>query len=70
MTWIGTLEYRDVGTGGWALAADSGETIGLVGEVPRRLNGRRVQVEGEVIDAMGVAMVGTRIVEVHRVRAL
>ena len=68
-TFEGTLKHEDLGPGAWILETASGEKVALMGEVPAKLDGQRVRVEGHVIEGgMGIAMVG-KMVEVQSIRA-
>jgi hypothetical protein len=65
----GVLRHADLGTGVWFLETGDGEKIALVGDVPRGLAGKQVEVKGKDVDAMGIGMVGDRAVEVSSIRA-
>lgn len=67
MTLNGTLKRLDLGTGVWVLETGDGERVALVGDVPAALDGRRVEVRGRSVEAMGFGMVGARAFEVERV---
>ena len=67
MSWNGTLEFVDMGTGQWVLQTDSGEKISLYGQVPEDLSGQRVRVSGNAVEAHGFAMVGNRGIEVDKI---
>jgi hypothetical protein len=66
--WTGRLVKEDLGTGVWVLETDDGERMMLAGEVPAGLANKRVQVEGQVGDAMGIGMVGEQTIEVSNVK--
>jgi hypothetical protein len=68
MSWTGTLEFVDLGTGQWVLNTDKGDKISLYGDVPKNLTGQRVQVSGKSVDAHGFAMVGAAGIEVSGVQ--
>lgn len=57
----GTIEYKDMGTGAWALVADNGETYELTNtqkEIEK--NGQKVKIEGKIRnDMVSLAMIGT-----------
>jgi len=66
ITVTGTIEYREMGTGAWALVADDGETYEL--RIPPDIlqkSGQKVKVTGQVRDdMMSLAMIG-KILEVE-----
>lgn len=66
MTFRGTARRMDIGTGIWVL--EGRERLTLYGEVPRELDGVKVEVEGDYVENLGVAMLGGRAVKVARVR--
>ncbi len=66
-TFEGKLSFEDLGTGSWILETKDGERILLAGEIPRRLAGNKVRVQGNVVEAMGFAMTGGRVVEVSSI---
>ncbi|HHO54200.1 MAG TPA: hypothetical protein ENK18_25855 [Deltaproteobacteria bacterium] len=67
-TFEGKLTYEDLGTGAWVLETSDGERITLAGEIPRKLAGSKVRVQGRIVEgAMGFAMVGGRTVEVNSI---
>lgn len=68
MTWTGRLVREDLGTGVWVLETDDGQRITLAGDVPAGLANKRVSVEGQKAEAMGIGMVGDDIVEVAAVK--
>jgi hypothetical protein len=57
----GTIEYKDMGTGAWALVADNGETYELRNaHKDLQQNGQKVKIEGKIRnDVMSFAMIGT-----------
>ena len=57
MRYTGRLERRDLAGGVWVLHTPEGEKS-LYGEVPRQLEGQRVEVEGEAEEAFGIGMTG------------
>lgn len=59
MTWRGRLEWRDVEGGTWFLRGSASYV--LVGSIPRDLDGATVEVEGDEIEAFGIAMAGPQI---------
>lgn len=67
MTLNGTLKRLDLGTGVWVLERADGGRVALVGDVPARLDGRRVEVTGRSVEAMGFGMVGESAFEVDRI---
>lgn len=67
MIFKGKLRHEDLGTGAWVLETDEGERIMLVGDVPHKLKGQEVSVQGREVEAMGFAMTGGRTVEVSRI---
>ncbi len=67
MIFKGKLRHEDLGPGAWVLETDDGERILLVGDVPSKLAGRSVSVQGREVEAMGFAMTGGRTVEVNRI---
>jgi len=67
MTYQGKLKQVDLGAGAWVLQTNDGENIQLVGDVPARLAGCSVSVQGREVEAMGFAMTGGRIVEVSQI---
>lgn len=67
MNWTGTLSKLDLGPGVWVLETDDGERFPLYGDVPAKLSGQRVKVQGKQIEAMGIAMVGNTAIEVKSV---
>ncbi len=67
MKWQGRLERVDVGTGAWRLHASDGSRLGLHGTIPLELDGCDVIVTGEILDGMGIGMVGTTLVRVQSV---
>ena len=69
MTWIGVLQRVDVGPGAWRLVLGDGSTLGLYGAVPAELNEKRVVVRGQVLDGVGIGMVGGALVQVESVEA-
>jgi len=66
-TWSGRLVRHDLGAGGWMLEGDDGRRYQLVGEVPEKMAGRRVRVEGRQTGVFGFAMAGDSI-EVDAIR--
>ncbi len=60
----GTVEFRDLETGIWVLAADDGKTYLLAGGDRKiKKSGARIEAEGEVdSDSATIAMVGPRFV--------
>jgi hypothetical protein len=69
MTYQGKLQLLDLGTGGWVLVGDDGARHALVGDIPRELRDRHVEVDGEVAEGGGFMMTGDPTIVVHRVRA-
>lgn len=65
----GTLKHEDLGTGVWVLETGDGERLTLMGDIPAKLEGQRVTVQGKEVEAMGFAMVGGRTIEVSQVAA-
>jgi hypothetical protein len=57
----GTIEYKDMGSGAWALVADNGETYELRNtHEDLQQNGQKVKIEGKIRnDVMSFAMIGT-----------
>jgi hypothetical protein len=68
MTLKGTLRKVDLGAGGWVLEA-GGKRVQLVGDVPAGLDGKRVEVEGRKVEALGFLMTGDGTFEVSAVKA-
>jgi len=68
MTLKGKLQFVDVGTGQWVLKTSTGK-ISLYGDIDSALDGRKVVVEGDEVDGMGVGMVSSRAVTVRSVKA-
>ncbi|MEN0063535.1 MAG: hypothetical protein AAGA48_15400 [Myxococcota bacterium] len=66
----GTLKHQDLGPGVWTLELDGGETLTLVGDIPTKLDGQKVTVQGKEVEAMGFGMVGGRTIEVTQVAAV
>ncbi|MDP3152449.1 MAG: DUF5818 domain-containing protein [Archangium sp.] len=60
----GTVQFRDLETGIWVLAADDGKTYLLAGGDRKiKKSGARIEAEGEVdSDSATIAMVGPRFV--------
>lgn len=60
----GTVEFRDLETGIWVLAADDGKTYLLAGGDRKiKKSGARIEAEGDVdSDSATLAMVGPRFV--------
>jgi len=58
MNWTGTLVYADIGPGSYVLKTSDGREWPLLGEIPKRLCGRRVRVLGRAVSGMGIAMTG------------
>lgn len=60
----GKVEFRDLETGVWVLAADDGQSYLLAGgDRKLKKNGARIEAEGDVDkDSLNVAMVGPRFV--------
>lgn len=56
----GRLEHVDLEGGTWFLEAGAKRWV-LVGVVPHHLNGQRVIVEGEPVEAMGFHMAGPQL---------
>jgi hypothetical protein len=57
----GTVQKSNMGSGTWALVADSGNTYEIHHDAPTGLlkDGQHVRVDGEVKeDAMSIAMIG------------
>lgn len=67
MTVEGKLERKDLGTGVWVVGTDDGRTFMLDGAVPEGLVGKRVRVDGDAVEAMGIGMVGDAIIAVRTV---
>ena len=65
----GTLKREDLGAGVWVLELSGGERLMLVGDIPTKLEGHQVSVQGREVEAMGFAMVGSRTIEVSQVAA-
>ncbi len=68
MRWTGTLVREDLGAGVWVLETDEGERLQLAGDVPRRLSGKRVVVEGSAGGGHGFGMLGGSTIDVSRVK--
>lgn len=64
----GRLVRADIGTGAWVLDGDDGTRWQLQGDIPRRLSGKRVVVDGKRADTFGFAMTGP-VLEVRRIEA-
>jgi hypothetical protein len=63
MTIEGKLERLDLGPGVWVITTDAGKRFTLDASVaslsvPEGLNGKRVKVAGDVLDGVGIGMVG------------
>jgi formylmethanofuran dehydrogenase subunit C len=65
VSWRGKLERADVEGGVWLLHARDGTTYSLRGDVPARLAGSDVVVEGVADDRMGIDMSGPAIAVRH-----
>ena len=59
--WTGTLRKVDLGPGTWVLEAKSGKKYALHGDIPEKLEGRTVQVQGQPSTGFGFGMVGEAI---------
>jgi len=68
MTLKGKLKFVDVGTGQWVLETSAGK-VSLYGDINSALDGRRVVVEGDEVDGMGMGMVSSQAVTVRSVKA-
>ena len=66
----GKLVRSDLGGGGWVLEADDGKRYQLAGDVPKGLDGRRVEVRGKSVESFGFLMTGDPTLEVERITAL
>ena len=66
----GKLVRADLGGGGWVLEADDGKRYQLSGEVPKELDGRRVEVRGKPVESFGFLMAADATLEVERITAL
>ncbi len=66
----GKLVRVDLGGGGWVLEADDGKRYQLAGNVPKELDGRRVEVRGKSVESFGFLMTGDPTLEVERITAL
>ena len=66
----GKLVRADLGGGGWVLEADDGKRYQLAGNVPKELDGRRVEVRGKSVESFGFLMTGDPTLEVERITAL
>ena len=67
MTLEGKLERKDLGTGVWVVATDDGRRFMLDGAVPEGLVGKRVVVDGDEVESMGIGMVGDAVIAVRKV---
>lgn len=65
----GVLKHEDLGPGAWVLETGKGERLTLMGDIPAGLANKRVRVRGQVVEGMGIAMVGDRMVEVSAIEA-
>ena len=63
----GILKRVDLGPGAWVLETSDGQRYQLMGDVPAELEGKPVQVEGEVVEAFSFAMAGPTL-EVRSIR--
>ena len=66
----GKLVRADLGGGGWILEADDGKRYQLAGDVPKGLDGRRVEVRGKAVESHGFLMTGDPTLEVEKITAL
>lgn len=67
MTYTGKLVRVDLGTGGWMLETKEGK-IALFGEVPPKLAGTQVVVQGRSIEGSSFLMAGDKMLEVSSVK--
>lgn len=67
MTLEGRLKFEDLGTGVWVVETDDGRRYMLDGDVPQGLSGKRVRVDGDAADAMGIGMAGDAVISVKKV---
>ena len=70
MKWKGRVQRLDLGSGGWALLTQTGETFELKGDIPEQLVGKEVRVEGRRVQVMGFLMTGNDSIEVTSIRAI
>lgn len=67
MTYIGTLHYNDIGSGGWQLKCVDGNTYDLFGDIPSTLANRVVSIIAKPISGMGFMMGGAAL-QVERIQ--
>ncbi|MFH1468613.1 MAG: DUF5818 domain-containing protein [Pseudomonadota bacterium] len=65
--WQGRLEKGPLGPGIWKLEADDGRAYQLVGDIPARLEGKRVVVTGERDGLLGLAVLAG-VIRVEQIR--
>lgn len=63
----GKLERKDLGTGVWVVTTDDGRRFMLDGTVPEGLVGKRVRLDGDPVESMGLGMVGDAVISVTKV---
>ena len=56
--YTGTLRYSDIGAGGWSFEGVDGTTYTLIGDIPQRLNNKRVSLKAKPMQGMGFMMNG------------
>jgi hypothetical protein len=56
MTYTGILQYVDIGSGGWKLICDDGQSYDLYGEIPQELNNKTVILKAKPMQGMGLMM--------------
>ena len=64
----GTLIREDLGSGVWVLQTDDGQTITLSGNIPAKLAGKRVKIEGKPSNSFGFGMMGNPTVAVRSIK--
>jgi len=68
-SWRGTLRRGLLGLGTWKLEADDGRKYQLAGEIPKSLEGQRVQVRGSSEGLMGIAVLDG-VIQVDEIKPL
>ena len=66
--WMGTLEYVDLGSGGWRLVLADGQALELYGQIPEKMAGKQVRVTGSLEAHHGFMMTGDQTVEVQTIQ--